>query len=296
MGKELFTRKESKRYPGLFVKKYTRRVFYDNLWHENDDLLEARGHVELEDGTVVVRPFTKIFNRGENGTDIDRDRRVIAVRKVNGFMACATYVPEVNDVVISTTGSLDSDFVGYAADYINEHVRKVIADRFDTYGGKVRETFMFEIVHKDDPHIIPEQCGAYLIGVRRVDDVAPYVSNGVHENQLDMIARVMGVMRPQWGEYRFDEVVQFAKQCKHEGYVVYDLFDGKSLKIKSPYYLALKAAARKKDILALAKEHIDEEFYPLVDHLKSLGEAFSAKTEQERLDYMRNWLVENYRG
>jgi hypothetical protein len=44
---ELLTRKESTRYPGLFVKKYTRKVFYDNLWSENDELLEARGHVEL---------------------------------------------------------------------------------------------------------------------------------------------------------------------------------------------------------------------------------------------------------
>ena len=56
MTKEVLTRKESARYPGLFVKKYTRKVFYDNLWHENEELMEARGHVELQDGAVVVRP------------------------------------------------------------------------------------------------------------------------------------------------------------------------------------------------------------------------------------------------
>jgi len=280
--KELITRKESIRYPGLFVKKYTRKVFYDNLWSKNDELLEARGHVETADGRIVVRPFTKIFNRGENGTDIGLDETVLAVRKVNGFMACATYVPEVGEVVVSTTGSLDSDFVKMAEEYITDVVKEAIK----RYAPVM--TFMFEIVHSEDPHIIKEDCGAYLIGARVVDSEDCYISDAGWESFLDDVAFTLNVYRPEWKISKFSEIVEEAKTCKHEGFVVYG--KNTALKIKSPYYLCLKAAARKKDIMSLNKQIVDEEFYPLIKHLTENQEPFNIMNEQERLDFMRVFL------
>lgn len=279
----LITRKESKRYPGLFVLKYKKKVFYDNLWNEDSTLLESRGHVEDSTGATVIRPFTKIFNRCENGIDIDRDETVIAVEKVNGFMACATWVSCVNDVVISTTGSLDSDFVGYAEDYLDSRVKDVV--KF--YHGF---SFMFEIVHEKDPHIIPEKCGAYLIGMRSLHDEDAYYSSTQHELFLDKIAIEMNVMRPNWGVFTFSDVIDESKRCKHEGFVVYSLQSKKSLKIKSPYYLTLKLIARKADILSLNKAKAAEEYYDLIDHVQAI-ENFSNWSEQERLNYMREWLT-----
>lgn len=287
--KELIQRKESTRYPGLFVKKYTRKVFYDNLWNENAELLEARGHVETADGKIVVRPFTKIFNRNENGTDINPEEEVVIVRKVNGFMACATYVPEVGEVVVSTTGSLDSDFVGYAEQYITKEVKDVI-QRLNVKNHPC--TFMFEIVHPDDPHIVKEEFGAYLIGGRYVWDDKPYHSDNLTESSLDIVAteEYMNVKRPEWQVCLFADVLNAMKSCEHEGFVVYGQESKTTLKIKSPYYLALKAAARKKDIMSLNKQFIDEEFYPLVDHIKANQEMFNALDEQGRLDYMKEFL------
>lgn len=282
----LLTRKESTRYPGLFVKKYTRKVFYDNLWHQNEELMEARGHVELEDGTVVVRPFTKIFNRGENGTDIDRDEICLCIRKVNGFMAAATYVPQLDEVVISTTGSLDSDFVALAESHLNDRVREVVKQ----YAIEEEPTtFLFEIVDETDPHIVPEEVGAYLIGYRAVSDDTPYRSFITKEAVMDHLALSMGVHRPAWDVQRFSEIVHRARVCKHEGFVVYG-DKGTSLKIKSPYYLTMKAAARRKDIMSLNKQNVDEEFYPLIEHLTLMGDSFTMMSEQERLDYMRDYL------
>ena len=283
----LLTRKESSRYPGLFVKKYTRKVFYDNLWHENEELMEARGHVELEDGTVVVRPFTKIFNRGENGTDIDRDEICLVVRKVNGFMAAATYVPQLDKVIVSTTGSLDSDFVTLAERHLNDRVREVVKQ----YAIEEEPTtFLFEIVDESDPHIVPEEIGAYLIGYRKVSDDTPYQSFITKEATMDDLALRMGVHRPAWDVVRFDEVFRRSQVCKHEGYVVYGDRSKTVLKIKSPYYLTLKAAARRKDIMSLNKQNVDEEFYPLIEHLTLMGDSFTMMSEQERLDYMRDYL------
>lgn len=287
MSKELIMRKESTRYPGLFVKKYTRKVFYDALWNLNPDLLEARGHVETADGRVVIRPFTKIFNRGENGTDIDLDEQCIVINKVNGFMAAATWVDEVADVVISTTGSLDSDFVTLAEKYINEDVKAYIKSMMYLERG----TYIFEICDPSDPHIVEEEAGAYLLGFRPHDEEGPYFSTYERESDLDKIAKAMGVKRPEWYEARFSHIVDSAYMCKHEGYVVYGQASKTALKIKSPYYLHLKMAARKKDIMSLDKTRVDEEYYPLIDHLKEMGESFTMMDEQARLEYMRNYLI-----
>lgn len=283
---ELIQRKESKRYPGLFVKKYSKKVFFDALWHTDDALLEARGHVEDADGNIVVRPFTKIFNRFENNTDIDRDEDVVSIRKVNGFMAAATYVPSLDKVVVSTTGSLDSEFVEFAEKYITEEVKEGIR----SISRERPATFLFEICHPLDPHIINEEFGAYLIGCRYVDDESAYFSDEALETGLDFSARSLGVLRPEWKVCRFSDVVREAAECKHEGFVVYGKTSKTSLKIKSPYYLTLKACARKKDILSLDKQRVDEEYYELIDHLKENVEMFNALDEQARLMYIVNYF------
>lgn len=285
--KPLITRKESARYPGLFVKKYTKRVFYDNLWDRDEELLESRGHVETADGKIVIKPFTKIFNHHENGTNIDRDEQCVAICKVNGFMACATYVAEVDDVVISTTGSLDSDFVKMAEEHL------VSVKSWIRLNGSMLTTYMFEIVDPRDPHIIQEEPGAYLIGCRFVANDQPYFSDVLNESLLDILAEKMGVKRPMWSVCRFNRIVEAAKNAQHEGFVVYGQTSRTALKIKTPYYLMLKAAARKKDIMSLNKQNVDEEFYDLIEHLRSIESEFNAMDEQSRLDYMRKFLTES---
>lgn len=295
MARPLITRKESTRYPGLFVKKYTKSVFWDNRWDEDPDLVESRGIVEDADGNVVIRPFTKIFNHYEKGTNIDRDERCIAVQKINGFMAAATYVPNRSRIVVSTTGSLDSDYVAMAEKWLLgefshntrllNSVEQTIIDLYRDLGQA--STWLFEIVDPEDPHIIPETPGAYLLGLRRVADTSPYFSTYWHETYLDMAAEKMEVKRPTWRERRFSDVVEDAKTCKHEGFVVYGQGSQTSLKIKSPHYLALKAAARIKDISTLDKKRVEEEFYPLIEHLQGMSEQFNAMEEQDRLNYIR---------
>lgn len=280
MAKELIVRKESKRYPGLFTVKYHNRVFYDNLW--TDELKECRGRVELANGKVVVNPFTKVFNRNENGTDIHPDEVCVASSKVNGFMAAATYVREVGEVVVSTTGSLDSEFVGMAEEYITRDIKETIKQN---YKGM---TLLFEICHPDDPHIIPEFAGAYLIGARRISETAPYFSTLGSERTLDFMAKVLGVNRPYWFCDKFINIVLENKDARDEGVVVYGQDSGTVLKLKSPYYLAMKAMARIKDINKLKKEFIDEEFYPLIQYLLN-HETFKQMEEQDKLKLLRDY-------
>lgn len=279
----LVTRKESKNYPGLFVIKYKNKVFYDNLW--TPELCEFRGLVVDNDWNVVVRPFTKVFNRHERGTDINRDAMVTAVRKVNGFMAAVTN-HEKHGLIVSTTGSLDSDFVGMAKEMLPEHVVPLVG-----------YTYLFEICHPQDPHIVEEKLGAYLIGARNV-------STGImmSERELDEIALNSGtkdVYRPEWKFCRFSDIVQETKTCKHEGFMVYSmsqLNDNVSLKIKSPYYLTKKFFARvnsKKlsaEWLVQNKVNFDEEYYPLIDNISSNLLEFTNMNEEQRKTYIQDFL------
>jgi len=280
---KLVSIKPSVRYPELYVVKYKRKVFYDNLW--TPELMETRGLVVDKNWNVVVHPFTKIFNRGENGMDIHRDESVVAVRKVNGFMACLTRYKADN--IISTTGSLDSDFVKLA----EKHIQKLNIH--------IGYSYIFEICDPLDPHIIPERPGAYLIGMRNLgngkmmsedflDNERPKLTNWIHGP---------AVLRPDWIVAPFGKVVEMAQRSLQEGYVVYGQKSGKVLKLKSPYYLFTKFMARKDtgrlvEMLGkpeTLKKTVDEEFYPLVDLLCKVRDTFAGLNERERIQYIRNY-------
>jgi hypothetical protein len=287
---KLVKRRESKRWPGLYVLKYAANVFYDALWDGHEFIKYARGLVVDANYNTIVKPFTKVFNYGENGTTIDRDEECVVVRKVNGFMGVATYRPLVsNQIIYSTTGSLDSDYV----DLIEKHV-----SQYEDYiKNNPNCSFIFEICDETDPHIIKEQLGAWLIGAC----VYSGSDNGVTEtleSVLDHVATVMGCMRPEsFYGIRFSDVVQMSKECNHEGYMVYGN-NGTALKIKSPHYLTTKFLARCNSDKLLdriaenkqSRKNIDEEYYPLLDAIIADINNFKALDEQGRISYVENFL------
>lgn len=276
------TRRESVRYPGLFVLKYKHSVFYDAAW--TPELEGMRGTVVDADYNVVIRPFQKIYNFNENEATIPLDEDVIAVNKVNGFMAAVTFVPE-HGVVVSTTGSLDSPFVDLAKEHMKEGLYNwVLCQREHT-------TYLFEVVDQDkDPHIITESHGLHVIGARNV-----HTGVMASEDELDQITQDIGahqvVRRPVWTQTKFSRVLEWAKHSQHEGYVVH----GKTttLKIKTPFYLTAKFLARvrqdKLDHALVNRARTDEEFYPLLDKIQKEVEYFKALDEQQRLQYIRDF-------
>ena len=279
---ELVSVRVSLRHPRLRVVKYKNKVFYRSLW--TPELEEMRGLVIDQDWNVIVRPFRKIYNRFENGTDMPLDTSVVAVRKINGFMAAVTCHPEYGKIV-STTGSLDSPFVAMA----EEMLEGILCD----CGYVENVTYLFEIVHPNDPHIIEEKIGVYLIGARSVH-------SGIllTECDLDLLAQDMkDVMRPEWKVCRFKDVVEEVHNCKHEGFVVYDRKGG-SLKIKSPYYLTKKFFSRVKaekltvEWLEEKRGNFDEEFYGLIDYLALNRDTFVTLDQHQRRKYIEEYLAQ----
>ena len=251
---------------GLKVIKYKNKVFFKNLWDE--DTVNARGLVLDEDNNIVNYPFTKVYNLGENGTTVDPERMVICPRKVNGFMACATMYK--GELLISTTGSLDSDFVKLAKKYIHR-----IPDD--------NRSYMFEICDPSDPHIVPEEAGAYLIGARKKE----LNSELEIEDNLDYFALVYDYKRPKWWKGKFKDL---PLDVKHEGYMVRDFQTEETLcKIKSKHYLFTKFWMRSKK--AYNVQEVEEEFFELVGKIRDTftEEEWSDLDQQER----RTFIEEN---
>lgn len=289
---KLVTRRESIKYPGLFVLKYSRSVFYDAKWNESEFLAECRGLVVDKDYNVVVKPFTKVFNYQENGTTIDPEDVCCYVRKVNGFMACVTRNSKYSDnLIISTTGSLDSDFVDLA--------KKHIPSSYWWHAIEEGETLIFEICDPSDPHIVPEDTGAWLIG--------GYGSIGHNqfirydESDLDFIADEIGMKRFNSKFLTFQEILDESKTVEHEGFMVKSLKTGQELKIKSPHYLITKFLARMKDEklrniiekgnIRTAMRNFDEEYYPLIEHISGLIKSESWPVEeQDKIKIIRDFL------
>ena len=276
---------------GIYVLKYKKKVFYDNLW--NDYIAECRGSIVDKDFNLVAYPFTKIYNYGieKEAPVLADDTKVTAFRKVNGFMVACTWYN--GDVLVSTTGSTDSPYVGMAKEMMLTHAPWAdwqMAFANDDMQGL---TVMFECVHPDDPHIIPEKAGMYVLGYRENE----WRSEVKHDPfALQEIARMLNCFHAESVTTNMARLKELAKECKHEGYVFYTE-DGVSAKIKSPYYLTSKWVARNPrtdklvDLNKDIKHNLDEEYYPLVDAIRANIVEYTAMDEQARLAWVRGQLA-----
>jgi hypothetical protein len=196
-------------------------------------------------------------------------------------------------VLVSNTGSTDSDYVAMAKEMMLTHM--CWADWQMAFANADMEglTVMFECVHPNDPHIIPEKAGMYVLGYRENE----WQSKVGHSHTVLLeLGRIFNCFVPEFYETTVGNLVEQTKNVRHEGFVFYTA-DGVSAKIKSPYYLTSKWVARnprtdklvdlKKDI----KHNLDEEYYPLVDAIRANIVQYTAMDEQARLAWVREQLA-----
>ena len=269
---------------GIYVLKYSKRVFYDNLW--NDFLEECRGTIVDADFNVVQRPFTKIYNYGveDKSPVLSEDTMVECFRKVNGFMVAVTW--HNGKLLVSTTGSTANDYVDMANSFIDKR-----RETFELYVSNFPNlTFMFECVHENDPHIIVEKPGLYLLGYREKTWESRSQNDGLSLYHQYALADHM----VEWKRCTLGEVLKEVKTVRHEGFVFYTEDFKVSAKIKSPYYLTAKWVARnprtEKLLTKEFKEQLDEEYYPLLDHIRANIEEYTLLDEQARLTWVRDYL------
>lgn len=93
-------------------------------------------------GNIVQHPFDKIFNYGENGTalHIKDEHKVQNGREAQWFSRMHYEASlQKNELLVTTTGSFDSDFVGYIQDFITPDLK----ERFLAHFKETDETLMF---------------------------------------------------------------------------------------------------------------------------------------------------------
>lgn len=272
-----------------FVLKYRKIVFFKNLW--NEYLEHCRGTIVDKDFNLISYPFKKIYNYGiEKNAPVLKDKDVVtAFRKINGFMVTLTWWN--NDILISTTGSINSDFVNYARELMLIHASLDEWKALLSSDELKNMSFIFECCHRNDPHIIQEVEGLYLLGYRE----KIWCSEVGHDlNELNRLSKLFNCYKAEGFETTVDELIKAAKVCKHEGYVAYK--DNISFKIKSPYYLTLKWVARNPrtdklvDLNHDIKKSIDEEYHNLIDAIRLNIVEYTAMNEQERLAWVRNYF------
>jgi predicted kinase len=285
----------------LRVYKYSKQTFWNNSWGDSEWLIKARGLVLDVGGDIVSHPFDKCFNYREGGTglDISDDLRVVMVEKLNGFLGLVTQHPFApTELLLHTQGGFGGDPVDYLREYAYAPGTRSSLSRFLA---KNDVTLMFEVLHSKDPHIIEysnEMLGLHLIGIRgkNLNDL-PWT-----EEEVDAVAKEMGLRRPKWERVSFGEVRARMRDARTEGCMVRE--DNESqrtlLKFKTPYYLTTKFLGRlsKTKIAHMFgnpgnfKKTLDEEFYPIVDELvKSVDmDALIAQSEEERVTLVRGLI------
>lgn len=288
---KLVNMRESAAMPGVFVLKYKKSVFFNNSW---DEFLEhCRGSVVDADFNLISYPFTKIYNYGieARSPKLPDDTAVTAFRKINGFMVSVSYYR--GDLLVSTTGTVDSDYVAMAKEMMLTHASWDDWTAVFASPTMKNMTVMFECVHPNDPHIIPEEPGMYVLGYRENVWNSPV---GHNPSMLQDLAVAFNCFKPESVATNMAALKNLAKECKHEGFVAYTQ-DGVSFKIKSPYYLTSKWVARNPrtdklvDLNKDIKKNIDEEYHNLIDVIRENIEAYTAMDEQARLAWVREQLV-----
>lgn len=298
---KMAVKNEDKRY-GLAIYNFSKRVFWDNLWDQDPLLFKARGLVLSADGQIVQHPFDKIFNYGENktGFNLGDNAPVVASEKMNGFMGCITKHPYKNDLLITTKGSFDSDFVGYIKDLLTKEQR----GKMIQYLLKNDETLIFEVLHPSDPHIVPyeeKDYGLWLIGARKKNFNSPMMT----EVNLDILAPQIAVKRGKHFLTTLGHIKNLAKTDQTEGWVLRDPNSGELLlKIKSNFYLLTKFLGRMgdKNIQEMFgnpknfKKKVEEEFEFIVDKITQniSREQFLSMTKEKRVEVVREMIEAHY--
>ena len=215
---------------------------------------------------------------------------VTAVPKVNGFMGAVTKYQGA--LLYSTTGSLDSPFTKLAEKHISELNTSYIEEG---------NTYLFEVCDEGDPHIVKENIGAHLLGVR-----CGITGKLLHQDLLAYeIRKKLGghhtVLSTTVG--KFGDIKEDLLTSKKEGFMILDKNSNTLCKLKTPHYLSKKAIMRlgkgKIDFMYNHTEEflkrVDEEFYGLVRNipLRVDIEVWKGYTEYQRRSYIEAYFYGN---
>lgn len=308
----------------IWIFKYSKKVFYDHLWgslteKENHFLELARGLVLDKEWAVVSYPFEKIFNYWEKiwdwkGKEIEiklNKGNYQFIEKLNGFLGVISPNPfDSNRLIVHTQGSLATEenhmYNRYIIQLLSEKQKNNLLNYFKNNG---KFTLMFEVIHKEDPHIVSykeNEYGLKLIWARNIEWNDYKNMNLLSEDELDVMGKEIWFDRPK---HFIDSIENILSSCdkiqNFEGYMVRDINTWKHLvKIKTAFYLITKFLSRMNEwnykFLFVDKDKfieskwIEEEFFPIVDYIHANKSKFEFATKEEKLKLIQDFISSEF--
>lgn len=254
--------------------KYAKKVMYDYLWDKHPELKYCRGQTyDNTNGNLVTLPPTKTFNYLENGTwkDVALDTQVVLYKKINGFLAVLSIYQ--GEIIVSTTGTTKSDYAKLATEIILERFDK---DKILEVGSD--SSWLFEICHPSDPHIVNEEYGAHYLGRMFHSDGS--FTPGSYPVFTDL-----------------ENALKLVKIGRGEGFMMYNA-NGNCCKLKTDYYVGKKKLMRmnKGNVNRMYKNGFEianklpEMWYDMPRKIVSAfgQESWNAMTDQQRRAYIED--------
>ncbi len=260
---------------GQHLKVYTAeaRVYSEDLWGTDARLKECRGIMVNINNVVQTMPFFRLRPYEELAKYLEKFEPIVAVEKIDGFLACVSWVKRTR--VVSVDGMTSGKYVDMANEYLDKVFPPSNLPRY------MHATTMFEICHPDATQTIPEEYGAYLIGQRWHGGKGNFSS----EKSLDMIAKTLNVRRPAWMCMRLNQAIQMSKKCKHEGYIIRKYLNGEPVcTLQSPHFKG------KRRLLELSNVDVDQMYNYPGAFAKTLDPEFRAFMYYVLMEFsLREW-------
>ena len=196
--------------------------------------------IDLDVEELVLTPYAKFLNMNESELDsqenvlerISKANVVEFSNKLDGSMVSARYYK--GDIIMSTSRELDrisSWRLDLAYSYLNNNIKDMLKAHSDL-------TFMFELISKQDAHVVKyseKDYGLHLIGIR--DSRTGNVSN--YDN-ISFMANLNKVKCTKIEKITFDQMLEKIKterSDEKEGWVLN--IDGYRVKVKTDDYILL---------------------------------------------------------
>ena len=286
---------------GSFVLLHYDLLSALDMWNDTEDInREARSiTIDMDKEEIVLCPFGKFFNIGEAENDVDSIKRAIVetpflevAEKMDGSNINAALYD--GKIVSSSSGSLDEDD-SFQLKIANEMLEN--KNYSDMISSMPDHTFIFELIHPDDPHVVDYhgEKGLYLITARNKFDgkILPY-------SESAKIADKYGVKHVKTFKYGLSELEKYKetlKACDSEGFVLN--IAGRYVKYKTDDYLALHKVVSgnkpfKTRVYEAVRDGIFDDFYSCLTISSRKREAAFLAEEILKLESEKNGIVEDF--
>lgn len=237
---------------GITAYNFTRDTFTEGKWDEST--MRARG-LFMRGDTVVGRGYDKFFNIGERyGYTQDQvaNNFVLPITyslKVNGFLGIM-FSDQGTLKLFSKSGPTDYSAAAWDALGLSESEKMWLA----RFLAKNKVSLTIEVVHPNDPHIVEQEPGGYILDV--IENTLDFTPR--KDLRLEVERSVLSLhVKQEWELKSRDEFIKRLEKYQHydhnEGIVIRDA-EGRMSKVKSDYYRDIKRCRTEINGLLRGKE------------------------------------------